>query len=152
MSDVIVVEARANIALRNAHGQSVTLIGETAVARSLIQANLDALPETTLRVLTREATKEEVHLSTDRGLIPHANPAGSGGSDGAGAADAAPSLAELKRPELLAFAKRVGVPGSGTNADIVKEIEDLAAAAQVSTDGPAQDVVAAIEATQEVSD
>jgi len=143
----IVVEANANIAVTNTAGKIITITGVTAIERELVERNLTALPETTLRVLDRDPSEGEVHSARRRGLIRRAAPAPAAVSkpDDSAEPEGASPFDAVPRGELLSMAKRVGVPGKGKSVDIIAAIEDLAAAASVTIEGSAEHVIASIE-------
>lgn len=139
--DVIVVESRAQVALRTRDGKPHTLRGIAAIERSLVQRNLDALPERMLHVLDREPSVEELREAQRRGLV--ADPNAPAGDDRA--------LDALKRDELAAVAEHLGLEADGKKADLQAAITAEAQRLGVDLDGSAAETMAAIKEAQDAT-
>ncbi len=140
MRDVIVVEANANVALRDAHGRPAVVTGVVAIERNLIARNLSVLPATTLHVLDRAPTREEIQRSTERGLIPPA-PAPSVEPGREEPADDPRPLRQLRLAELQDASRALGLSAEGTRATLIDEIEVVAERLGVSTTGSGAAVI-----------
>ena len=144
MRDVIMVEANANVALRDAYGRPAVVTGTVAIARKLIALNLSVLPPTMLRVIDRAPTREEIQRSTERGLIPRPTAPSAEPVQG-DSADDPRTLRQLRLAELREAARSIGLGTDGTRALLISDISAVAKRLGVSTTGSATAVIRRIQ-------
>ena len=139
MSDVIVIEANAQVALRNLRGEALTVTGVVAVERHLVAAVLERPLLRDVRQLARAPSEEEVHRSVRRGLVrsperPRANEPAPVESD-------TRALTQLRKADLEAGARLLDLDDTGTRADLINRIASEAERHGVDTEGSGLQVI-----------